>query len=59
MKRPLAALILAAALLLAGLNTHAYGSPQTLNAGVYVQLPASHHCGLEYRGTPGAFCDVS
>ncbi len=46
---------LAAASVLLGTHVHRYAG---LNAGVYIDLPAGHWCGIEYRGTPGGFCDA-
>ena len=59
MKKVIGLIALAALLVLAAYNLHGYGSARTLNQGVYLQLPGGHHCGYEYRGTPGVFCDVS
>lgn len=47
------------AALYTAVNAHGYGSDNTQNAGWVMDLPAGHWCGLETRGTPGLFCDVS
>jgi hypothetical protein len=39
---------------------HSYGDVTTQNAGLWWNIPFTHHwCGVEYRGTPGFFCDVT
>ena len=56
MRRALAALMAAASIALAATHLHAYSGQ---NAGVFIDLPGAHWCGIEYRGTLGPFCDVS
>ena len=35
--------------------TYAYGDAHTINAGI--DIPGTH-CGIEFRGDPGIFCNV-
>lgn len=37
------------------LHVHGYSAQ---NAGVFIDLPGGHWCGVEYRGSRGFFCDV-
>lgn len=47
-------------MLVAVATMHTYGDITTRNAGVYWNVPdSSHWCGLEYRGHPGFFCDIT
>lgn len=44
-------------LLVAVGSMHTYGDIYTRNAGVWWQF-GQHHCGYEFSGHPGFFCDV-
>src|SRR5258708_19110523 len=57
MKRAIAFLCLCWLAIVAA--AHTYGDLTTVNAGLYWNLPGHHWCGVEYRGHPGFFCDVT
>ena len=54
MTRMLAITAAVALLVFAATYVHRYSG---LNAGVFIELPGGHWCGIEYRGDPGPFCD--
>lgn len=58
MKRAIAVLALCWLALVIAADTHTYGDYTTPNAGVYWNL-GQHWCGVEIKGRPGFFCDVS
>ena len=58
MKRSILALVGIWVVLVASATVYTYGDITTQNAGVWWPLPPGHHCGFEYRGNPGFFCDV-
>lgn len=58
MKRAIALFIVIWVVFYAVLLAIPYGSDTTQNAGIWWPLPPHHHCGFEYRGSIGFFCDV-
>lgn len=56
MRKALITLTFLGLVALAATHLHSYSAA---NAGIFIDLPGNHWCGLEYRGNPGAFCDVS
>jgi hypothetical protein len=59
MKRSIAFLLVCWLAIVLAADTRTYGDVTTPNAGIYWNLPGHHWCGVEYRGSPGFFCDVS
>lgn len=59
--RSIAILVLLWCVLVAVGSMHSYGDVTTSNAGVWWYVPLTNytqHCGIEYRGHVGLFCDV-